>query len=1188
MSESTEPHEALVSAAEREQAEVGRGAGRGPAETTVAQPASGGATASARSGRRFGLRLLRHGMAAIFGVIVLMVISMAGLAWRLSQGPLSLNSFAPKITEALQHRLANGFTVTLKGAALERRGSGPTLTVLGLSIKDADGRDIISAPKAEVDFDPLRVLRQDVGLRRLALIAPRFKASISRQGDISLVTAFSSATEGSGDPQASPSATDAAVAGITDTNVPPDHVKHGLVATYDDLFGPGGPFKVVNFVGIEDGSLIVDDERSGSQLTFTNIAASFQREGREAVHLSMRGPSGEWSLNAQIERDGANERRLIVEPKDAPVGDVLLPLVPRGLALAPDMPVSGHIEIDIGGDGRVRNAKGSMTAGAASWNQPGEKSPLMVTDEISTAFSYDGTTRVIEVERFSVLAGETNIQLKGQISPTVGGDFSFEFAGGQSALAGAGPSDRPITLDRIHATGSLSPRDAMISVTPIELSGKDLSIAMNATYRRGRTGGLTVAIQSGRMPARALLATWPTMVVKDVRQYLIERLERGIVEHFSMTCTLDEDAIVQAVANKPIPDAAMRLSADLSEMSLRFSDELPPLTSISMHADGTGRTSTISVAGATIDLGDGHVFKLSEGRFAVADTTKKPPVAQVSFRAQGGADAFIAAMQRDAPKGQAQPVVPESVSGLGDARVQFALVMRDGVKAKDVPISIQGSFAKLNAQNIGAGQRLENAQLSFAVSPGGALTGKGEGRFAGAPASIELRKDVGEITPQVRLAMTLDEAARAKLGLHAAKTITGPVPIKIAPAADAPGQAQAFDIEADLTRTAIDGIVPGWTKPAGRPGKLTFRLTPGDDQTRFTKINLVSAPVVVIGEAVTAKDGALISAKFDSFKVSPGDDLRVDLTREGNVFKTAVKGNAIDLRPFVKSFMSGSQTDTQDADLDLKAANAIGFGDERGSGLDLHLSRRGQGLTDFRFDGRIGHAAVSASLSREGRPLITIETRDAGAFLRFVDLYRHMNGGQMVLRLTPSTGSQAGAVSIRDFSLRNEEALGRIFAAAPPPRTASDSNPIYTSPIDPGEVQFNRMQASFVRNAGRLDIKEALVVGNQAGITVSGALDFAKGSQSLSGTFVPAYGLNNVFSKVPLFGPLLGGGSNEGLLGVNFRVTGSLSQPEVSVNPLSAMTPGFLRKLFDIGTPGERDNEPNRQRATERSSGPSR
>jgi hypothetical protein len=731
----------------------------------------------------------------------------------------------------------------------------------------------------------------------------------------------------------------------------------------------------------------------------------------------------------------------------------------------------------------------------------------------------------------------------------------------------------------------LSPRDATIAVAPIELSGKDVSIAMNATYRPGRSGGLTVAIQSGRMPGRALLALWPNLFVKDVRKYLVERFERGVVDHFSLTNTFNDETLADALAAKPVPDNAVRMSADLSETSIRFSDELPPLTSIVMHVEGTGRTSSISVSSANIDLGDGHAFSLSEGRFAVADMTKKPPVAQVSFRAQGGADAFIAAMQRDAPRGSAQPISPDSVSGLGDARIQFSFAMRDGIKAKDVPLTIQGAFNKLTAQNLGVGQKLEGAQVSFSVS-GGTLTGKGEGRFAGVPATIEFRKEPQDLAPQLRLSLTLDDAARGKLGLHAGKAITGPMPVKIAVANEAAGQTPAFDVEADLTRNSIDGFIPGWTKPAGRPGKLSFRMTPGDDQTRFSRIILAAPPVAVTGEAATAKDGTLVSAKFDSFKISQGDDLHVEVTRgEGSVFKTSVKGAAIDLRPYVKSFLSGTQTDTQDADLELKAASAIGFGDEKGSALELRMSRRGQGLSEFRFAGRVGRSEVSAVLSREGRPLITIETADAGAFLRFVDLYSHMNSGIMVLRVTPSVGSQAGAVAIRDFSLRNEEALGRIFAAAPPPRSGSDGGAVYAGPLDAQDVQFNKMQASFVRNAGRLDIREALVVGNQAGITVTGLLDFGRNSQSLNGTFVPIYGLNNAFTKVPFFGPLLGGGSNEGLLGVNFHVSGSLAQPEITVNPLSVMTPGFLRKLFDIGGQGSHDYESNAQPLPDRTHG---
>ena len=85
------------------------------------------------------------------------------------------------------------------------------------------------------------------------------------------------------------------------------------------------------------------------------------------------------------------------------------------------------------------------------------------------------------------------------------------------------------------------------------------------------------------------------------------------------------------------------------------------------------------------------------------------------------------------------------------------------------------------------------------------------------------------------------------------------------------------------------------------------------------------------------------------------------------------------------------------------------------------------------------------------------------------------------------------------------------------------------------------------------------------GFTAQGWLDTAKERTEITGAFVPLYGLNNVVSQVPLIGPLLGGGSNEGLFAVNFAVSGPIAKPTVSVNPLSAVAPGFLRKLFGAG-----------------------
>jgi hypothetical protein len=88
------------------------------------------------------------------------------------------------------------------------------------------------------------------------------------------------------------------------------------------------------------------------------------------------------------------------------------------------------------------------------------------------------------------------------------------------------------------------------------------------------------------------------------------------------------------------------------------------------------------------------------------------------------------------------------------------------------------------------------------------------------------------------------------------------------------------------------------------------------------------------------------------------------------------------------------------------------------------------------------------------------------------------------------------------------------------------------------------------------------------GATIEGQIDYARDELHLRGTFVPFYGLNNMFGQLPIVGMFLGG-SNEGLLGITYEATGSPSAPRVSVNPVTAIAPGLLRKF--IPSPGSFD-----------------
>ena len=62
-----------------------------------------------------------------------------------------------------------------------------------------------------------------------------------------------------------------------------------------------------------------------------------------------------------------------------------------------------------------------------------------------------------------------------------------------------------------------------------------------------------------------------------------------------------------------------------------------------------------------------------------------------------------------------------------------------------------------------------------------------------------------------------------------------------------------------------------------------------------------------------------------------------------------------------------------------------------------------------------------------------------------------------------------------------------------------------------------------------------------------------------------ARGIDDLDRVLQIVGDVKGlaiGGEGQGLFAANYRAAGSAADPKVSVNPLSALTPGFLRRLF--------------------------
>jgi hypothetical protein len=126
-------------------------------------------------------------------------------------------------------------------------------------------------------------------------------------------------------------------------------------------------------------------------------------------------------------------------------------------------------------------------------------------------------------------------------------------------------------------------------------------------------------------------------------------------------------------------------------------------------------------------------------------------------------------------------------------------------------------------------------------------------------------------------------------------------------------------------------------------------------------------------------------------------------------------------------------------------------------------------------------------------------------------------------------------------------------------------------------IRLTRFNAPFSSQGRVVTIHEGRASGPSVGGTFEGVLDRRTDTIGLSGTMVPAYGINSVLGAVPILGDLLASRKGEGVFGVTYSMKGPLEDPTLTVNPLSVLTPGILRRIFEFKTPEAPPQEPEEQ-----------
>ena len=547
-------------------------------------------------------------------------------------------------------------------------------------------------------------------------------------------------------------------------------------------------------------------------------------------------------------------------------------------------------------------------------------------------------------------------------------------------------------------------------------------------------------------------------------------------------------------------------------------------------------------------------------------------MSRTKFRLDGAVDAVNELIVMEPLReSTALPYDPGAMRGSLMAQVSVGIPLKKDL-GKTTEYGVEAELTGFSAEKFIRGQKAEASMLRL-VANQQFMQLKGDMKIGGTPTAVDVKKLRAESDAEVRMQATLDDAARARMGIDFGNTVTGPVPVKISGRMKFSEKESKLAVEADLTQARVTELLPGWIKAPGRPARATFTLLDKGQSTRLEDLVLESPGVSVKGSVELDSEGEIVNANFPTFGLTDGDkaNLKAERATDGTL-KVTLRGDLYDGRGFIKSSVAGSKPDkakrsASDLDLDIKLGAVTGYHGEALRSLELRMSRRAGQIRSFSMSGKLGHDAMMTGDLRGrggGRQVVYLEANDAGALFRFSDIYPRIIGGSMSVAMDPPTtdlAPQEGLLNLRDFVVRGEPALDGVASSGSGP-AAFDQQGRSTS--SGGGVSFSRMRVEFTKSPGRVAMREGIVWGPAVGATVEGHLDYLRDEVRLRGTFVPAYALNNMFGRIPIVGLFLGGGSNEGLLGVTYQVVGSPQAPVLQVNPMSAVAPGFLRKLFEF------------------------
>lgn len=781
----------------------------------------------------------------------------------------------------------------------------------------------------------------------------------------------------------------------------------------------------------------------------------------------------------------------------------------------------------------------------------------------------------VELSEVEVVSGRSRLAFSGAVGPMpVDGEggreplYRFELVSrnavidpieaGEPALAAAIRVGGRVTADGMRIVGDeirvLTDRGEVLGSGSLDIEP-------------GETPGLSLAIAVPSLPVGYAKSLWPWFAAPAARNWALANVFGGTVENSRLQIHARPGSL--GPERHLGPDEA---SGHFEVRGTRFdvAGTIPPVRDAVGSIDFAGSQVDIALESGTVFMPSGRTLQARDGALRIADANSKPLIGDLDIDVEGAAGA-VAEIATYEPINISRYIdlQPDDLTGEVTGHIQAGIPLQRDIDTQDLRWQVDLSYENLAIARPFEGQEITEAQGTIVARPE-------EARIEARAMANGIQSEFSLVEPlegdrsgrRMKARLSVDDATRDSLLPGLAPILSGPFTVDI----ETLGKDRQ-KIAVDLRQANLSLPWVGWNKGKGVPAKADFVLDTSGKGMSISDFELAGDSFAASGSMKLDEDG-LANARFARLALNRGDDVSATVERRRGGYTVSVRGRSLDARSLVQRFShfadgaggsGGGDDDDLDVSVEADIAEVIGFHGESLSGLKFAYSGAGTTVGGLRASAstRSGARVTIVDATAGGSRKIEMQAGDAGAVLRFLDIYENVSGGSAVLSLSGAAGGPLrGQLEAREFAILNEDKLETMVSRAPPGSDRS-LNQAVRREVDLTRASFDHGFAQLEKGDGYLAVSNGVVRGDAIGSTFQGTVFDREGNMSISGTFMPAYGLNRLFGEIPLIGQILGNGRDRGLIGITFRLSGKAAEPKLDVNPLSIVAPGIFRSIFE-------------------------